>query len=112
MKRTTHTLDASNIVPGRLATTIAKLLMGKHKADYQPNIDMGDLVVVEHSAAMKFSSKKLATKAYYRHSGYPGGLTKTFAKDMTMDRILWEAVYNMLPKNRLRAVRLKRLTIR
>lgn len=112
MKRIIHTIDASDIVPGRIATNIAKLLMGKHKADYQPNIDMGDFVVVENATKMKFSAKKLATKAYYRHSNYPGGLTKTLAKDMPMDRILWEAVYNMLPKNRLRAVRLKRLTIR
>ena len=112
MIRATITIDATNQVPGRIATKVATILMGKHKADYTPNIDMGDCVLVENCAQMKFSNKKLTTKKYYRHSNYPGGLTTTFAKDLPATEIIERAVYSMLPKNRLKAKRLKRLTLR
>ncbi|MBI2415083.1 MAG: 50S ribosomal protein L13 [Candidatus Kerfeldbacteria bacterium] len=111
MKRLTHTIDATNQVPGRLATRLATVLMGKHKVDYMPQGDNGDCVVVEHAALMKFDKKKLEHKLYRWHSGYPGGLKQVAQKMVSPQTVLRRAVFNMLPNNRLRAKRLKRLTI-
>ena len=112
--RTTKTIDASGQSVGRLASEIAKILQGKHKATYQPNIDMGDFVEVRHAAQVRITGNKLTGKTYYHYSGYPGGLKRTalkevFAKDPA--EALRRAVRNMLPKNRLRADRMKRLTV-
>lgn len=112
--RTTKTIDASGQSIGRLASEISKILQGKHKATYQPNVDMGDFVEVRNAAQVKITGNKLAGKTYYRYSGYPGGLKRTplkevFAKDP--GEALRRAVRNMLPKNRLRDGRMKRLTV-
>ena len=85
----------------------------KHKVSYQPHIDGGDLVQVKNVAGMKFSGKKLETKQYYRHSGYPGGLKTANLSDLHKDKpeeLLRKMVYNMLPKNKLRDRMIKRLT--
>jgi len=113
MERQTHTIDATNKVLGRLASVIAQLLRGKHKPDFAPHKDEGDFVVVKNADKVKITGKKMEQKKYYRYSGYPGGLKelplkKLFARDP--NEVLREAVLGMLPKNRLRAKMIKRLT--
>ncbi|MGB9743138.1 MAG: 50S ribosomal protein L13 [Minisyncoccales bacterium] len=112
MERKTHTIDATNKNLGRLAAEIAVLLRGKHKSDFVPYKDMGDVVVIKNVNKLKFSGRKLIQKKYYRHSGYLGGikeisLEKLFKKNPAA--VLREAVNGMLPKNRLRAKMIKRL---
>jgi large subunit ribosomal protein L13 len=107
-----HKIDATGKVAGRLATQIAQILMGKDKPDYQPYLDGGDAVMVENVDKMKFTGKKLEQKLYYHHSGYPGGLKEqkmgeVFEKNPS--EVLKKAVWNMLPKNKLRKPRIKKL---
>ena len=109
-----YVVDASGKTLGRLATTIATYLQGKHKPIYTAHIDCGDNVVVINAAQIKVTGGKLQDKMYYRHSGYPGGLTAIrlvdqLAKDPT--KVIEETVRGMLPKNRLSAERLKRLKV-
>src|SRR5438552_3602506 len=81
IKREKHTIDASGKILGRLATEIAKLLMGKHKPNYVPYLDNGDFVVVTNASKIKITGKKAEDKIYTRHSNYPGGLKQeTFNK--------------------------------
>lgn len=112
IKRTTQIIDATNQVPGRLAAKIAIILMGKDKPSYKTHIDGGDIVVVEHVNYMKLNDKKLANTVLYRHTQHPGGLRSQLAKDLSPEKLLRRAIYNMLPKNKLRPRMLKRLTIR
>lgn len=112
MKRETHTIDAANKVLGRLATQIAILLQGKDKPDFEPQRDAGDFVIVKNADKIKVTGKKEKQKKYYHHSGYLGGLKevpfkKVFEKDPS--EVLKKAVWGMLPKNKLRAKRIKRL---
>ncbi len=114
MKRETHIIDATGKVLGRLATEIAILLRGKHKADFVPYKDMGDFVMIKNINKIKLTGKKMEQKKYYRHSGYLGGLKeipleKVFEKNP--DLVLKKAVFGMLPKNKLRAKMIKRLKI-
>ena len=114
MERELHKIDATDRIAGRLASEIAVLLQGKNKVNYQSNTDRGDLVEVTNVAKMKFSGKKLDTKVYYRHTGYPGGIRTTKLKDLMEKNpaeALRKTLYNMLPKNKLRAKMLKRLSI-
>jgi len=114
MERKLHKIDATEKIAGRLASEISLLLQGKNRVDYQPNTDCGDIVEVNNVSKMKFSGKKLDTKVYYRHTGYPGGIRETKLKDL-MEKdpaeVLRKTLYNMLPKNKLRAKMLKRLSI-
>lgn len=114
INRETHTIDASGKVLGRLSTEIARLLMGKHKVDYSPNLDMGDNVVVTNAAKVQVTGRKEEQKVYYRHSGYPGGFKEVkYAqlKEEQPEKIVQMAVRGMLPKNRLQKPRMTRLTI-
>lgn len=111
MNRTTHTVDATLLTPGRLATKLAGLLMGKHKPDYLPYTDCGDIVKVINVQAMQLDPKKLAKTEYKYHTLHPGGLRTTLAKEFTPAEILRKTVHSMLPKNKLRDRMLKRLTI-
>ena len=115
IERNTHTIDASGKILGRLASEIAKLLQGKHKPDYTPNIDAGDIVEVSNVTKIKLSGKKMDQKVYYRHSGYPGGLkTRKISEAMEKDPtfVLRNAVSFMLPKNTFRSRRISRLRIK
>lgn len=112
--RKTHTIDAEGQVLGRLAGQIVKLLMGKHKVSYSMHQDSGDYVVVKNVAAMKVTGNKLAAKEYMHFSQYPGGLKRGKLSDELENkpsRVLRRAVTRMLPRNRLRAPRAKRLII-
>lgn len=114
IERKTHTIDASGEILGRLASRIAHLLMGKHKVTYVPNVDAGDIIVVKNASKIKVTGNKTNDKLYRHHSMHPGGLKElkykeVFAKDPS--RVIYSAVDKMLPKNKLRKERLKRLTI-
>lgn len=114
IKRETHEIDATDISLGRLATQIALILRGKNKVTFEPHLDQGDIVNISNAAKIKITGRKLEQKKYYHHSGYPGGLKEkkmgdVFAKDPA--EVLKRAVWNMLPKNKLRAKMVKRLKI-
>lgn len=107
-------VDAKGQSIGRLATQIASYLLGKHKASYTPGVKMGDFVVVINASNLAISPKKLTTKYYYRHSGYPGGLTETSLKAMMNtypDRVIQYAVWGMLPHNKHGRALMTRLKI-
>ena len=113
MRRQTHKIDASGKVLGRLASETAILLRGKHKPNFQPNLDMGDFALVRNVDKIKITGKKLKNKKYYRHSGFPGGFKeipfeKVFKKNP--EKTLEMAVLRMLPKTKLRKDQIKRLT--
>jgi len=107
-------VDATNQVLGRLATQVARMLIGKDKPSYTPYLDCGDHVVVINADKIRLTGNKLEQKIYRSHSGYPGGLKEVPAKRMRPNRADWmirEAVLGMLPKNKLRAHRAKKLRI-
>lgn len=109
-----HLFDAQGKVLGRLATQIARILMGKHKVGYAPHIDGGDFVVVTNTDGLVATGNKSKQKIYHRFSGYPSGVSSiTLGDQMKRDsrKVIWQAVYNMLPKNSLRDRMLKRLRI-
>ena len=95
-------IDAQDAVVGRLASFIATRLRGKHRADYTPNVDCGDFVVVVNADKVKFTGRKLADKVYYWHTGYPGGVKERTAGKVLggrfPERVLEKAVERMLPK--------------
>ncbi|HSZ53888.1 MAG TPA: 50S ribosomal protein L13 [Caulobacteraceae bacterium] len=95
-------VDAEGVVVGRLASFIAMRLRGKHRADYTPNVDCGDHVVVINADKVKFTGRKLDQKTYHWHTGYPGGIkSRTAGKVLGgrfPERILEKAVERMLPK--------------
>jgi large subunit ribosomal protein L13 len=95
-------IDAENAVVGRLATFIANRLRGKHRPDYTPNVDCGDVVVIVNADKVKFTGKKLDDKIYYWHTGHPGGVKQRTAGAILNgrfpERILEKAVERMLPK--------------
>lgn len=114
MERETHTIDAAGTPMGRLASEVAKLLMGKHKATFQKHIDMGDAVIVQNVGQMKLTGSKLVQKKYYRHTNYPGNLKEISAKSLMEDnpgKMFEDCVRRMLPDNKLRTERMKRLTV-
>ena len=111
--RSRVTIDAVGFTFGRLATRVATTLRGKHKPTFAPNIDAGDFVHVTNLGKVRFTGNKMTDKIRYRYSGYPGGMTATSLQvrwDKDPERVLREAVYNMLPSNRLRASMVKRLS--
>lgn len=116
MNRQTHTIDASNRAPGRVASEVALFLCGKNKPTFTPHLDEGDFVVVENVDKMKITGDKMNGKIYYSTSQYPGGLKKTKMKELVAKKglaeVLRKAVFGMLPGNKLRAPMMKRLTIK
>lgn len=107
-------LDAAGQSVGRLATQIARILIGKHKASYTPNVDAGYSVRVKNASKLVLTGNKTESKLYYHYSQYPGGMKTRSAKILMVKdpgKVLRYAVDRMLPKNTLRARRIKRLTI-
>ena len=97
-------IDAQGQVLGRLASTVARILRGKHKTDFTPHVDCGDNVIVINSEKVILTGKKMKGKVYFRHSGYPGGQYSQTPKDILVkypERLLEMAIKGMLPKNRL-----------
>lgn len=99
-----YVVDAQGKTLGRLASEIVTILRGKHKPIYTPHIDCGDYVIVVNAEKVRVTGLKLDQKAYYRHSGYPGGLKTVTLRDQLKkfpERVIETAVKGMLPKNRL-----------
>ena len=97
-------VNAENQTLGRLASEIAQILRGKKKPYFTPHMDMGDFVIVINAGKVKVTGKKEKDKTYFRHSGFPGGITQVNLKKVRQDypeRIITNAVKGMLPHNRL-----------
>jgi large subunit ribosomal protein L13 len=110
-----HVIDAEDIVLGRLAVTAANLLRGKHKPIFAPNTDTGDFVIIVNAEKVALSGDKLTTKMAYRHSGYPGGGLSATPIGVLLEKdarkAIENAVWGMLPKNRLGRQILKKLKV-
>lgn len=111
-----HTIDAKGRKPGRIATEVAVLLMGKNRTDFAKNTIPDVEVEVENASEMSLDPKKMLQKEYKSYSGYPGGLKTASMKHVVEKKgakeVLRIAVSGMLPKNRLRARMMKNLTIK
>src|SRR5437763_10627539 len=102
--RSWQVVDADGATLGRLATEVAALLRGKHKATFSPHLDTGDPVIVVNAAKVRVTGNKLQAKRYVRHSGYPGGLRSETLEALLSRRpeeVVRRAVRGMLPQNRL-----------
>lgn len=115
VERKWHLIDAAEAPTlGRLSAKIATLLSGKNKATFTPHTDGGDFVVVINAEKVKVTGNKEEDKMYYRHSGFPGGLKEASLKELREKNpamIIEKAVYGMLPTNKLRNDRMKRLKV-
>lgn len=114
IKRVWYEADASSMPLGRLASKIATVLRGKHKVTFTSHMDVGDFVIVKNAEKAQFTGRKLAQKEYHRFSGYPGGLyTKKLSERMEKEpeKVIRDAVYNMIDSNRLRKHILRRLKV-
>ena len=109
-----YVIDASEISLGRMSTVVAKLLIGKDKPMFTKHIDCGDYVVIINSDKLVVTGKKETDKIYYRHSGFPGGLTETslmHQREKDSTKIVIHSIRGMLPVNKLRDARLARLKV-
>jgi large subunit ribosomal protein L13 len=107
-------VDATDLPLGRVASEVAVRLRGKHKPTYAPHVDMGDHVIVVNAAKVAVTGAKAEQKRYFRHSGYPGGLSEQAFEDVRRshpERIVEQAVRGMLPKNRLGRKLFKKLKV-
>ncbi len=114
IKRQWHVIDASDKILGKTAAQVARLLMGKHKPMFSPNLDTGDFVVVINAGKVRVTGNKAKQKLYYRHSGYPGGLKSISLEKLLQTkptRVIEHAVKGMLPHTRLGAMMIKKLKI-
>ncbi|MFL6060159.1 MAG: 50S ribosomal protein L13 [Marmoricola sp.] len=114
IQREWHVIDATDVVLGRLAVQAANLIRGKHKTIFAPHMDTGDFVIIINASKVSLSGNKATKKMSYRHSGYPGGLSQTpigelLEKDAR--KAIENAVWGMLPKNRLGRQMLKKLKV-
>jgi large subunit ribosomal protein L13 len=114
IERAWHVVDAEGLTLGRMATEVARVLRGKHKATYTPHLDTGDHVVIINASKVVLSSNKADSKQVYRHTGYPGGIrSTTYATllDTKPEQAVRRTVRGMLPKNRLGRQMLKKLKV-
>lgn len=115
IKKNHYVVDANGLVLGRMASEIAKLLRGKHKPTYTPNMDCGDDIIVINAEKVKLTGKKDANKIYYRHTGYPGGLKSQKALDIlegkNPEKVVKLAIKRMIPNNPLGRKQLKNLKV-
>lgn len=118
IERKLHKIDATGKAVGRLASQIAIILRGKNKAEFEPQLDGGDIVEVANINKLKFTGKKLEQKEYFKYSGYPGGLKRIKMKNIKNSgvsggaEILKRAVREMLPPVKFRQDMLRRLIVR
>lgn len=109
-----YLVDADGVALGRLAAELAKILRGKNKPIYTPNLDVGDHAIVINADKVMLTGNKLQKKVHFRHSGYPGGLKEIPYEVLMRDRpemVVEKAVRGMLPKNRLGRSMLKKLHV-
>lgn len=114
IERKWYLIDAENKVLGRLATQVANILRGKHKATYTPHLDTGDFVVVINASKVRLTGNKLEKKIKYRHTGYPGGIkAKRYEKIMAEkpEQAVYEAVRGMIPHTKLGHAQIKKLKV-
>ena len=114
IKRNWHLFDAREESFGRMASKIAVLLRGKNKTSFTPHLDGGDYVVVINSDNLKYTGNKDSGKVYYRYSGYMGGMKSITLRDQIKKdskKVIKDAVFGMLPKNKLRSEMMKRLKV-
>jgi len=108
-------IDADGVVLGRLASIVAMRLRGKHKPIFTPHVDCGDNVIVINAEKVKLTGKKLADKAYYRHTGYPGGIKEARAGKILEGkhphRVITKAVERMISRNPLGRQQMKNLRV-
>jgi large subunit ribosomal protein L13 len=107
-------VDASDLGLGHIATQIAQYLLGKHKPTYTPGVEMGDFVVVINAQKLRLSGKRLDTKVYHHHSGYPGGIKSIGLRDQLAkhpERVIRAAVWGMLPHNKLGRQLIKKVKV-
>jgi large subunit ribosomal protein L13 len=108
-----HVIDADGLVVGRLATIIAKILRGKHKASFTPHVDCGDHVIVLNAEKVRFTGNKMQTQTYYKHTGYAGGIKSVTADKVLAgrfpERVLEKAVERMIPRGPLGRQQMKAL---
>lgn len=109
-----YVVDATGKTLGRLASQVASILRGKHKPTYTPHVDTGDFVIVVNADKVHLTGRKLQNKIYYRHTGYPGGLRTRTAREMLAtrpERMIEQAVWGMLPHNRLGRKQIRKLKV-
>ena len=114
VERTWHVIDATDVVLGRLATQVATLLRGKHKATFAPHVDNGDFVIVINADKVALTGNKRETKLAYRHSGYPGGLRSVGYVELlekNPERAVEKAIRGMVPKNSLGRQQMSKLKV-
>ncbi len=107
-------VDAREQTLGRLATQIARFLLGKHKPTYTPGVEMGDIVVVINAQQITVTGNRLEEKFYHQHSGYPGGLKSVSLREQLRthpDRVIRAAVWGMLPHNKVGRQLIKKLRV-
>ncbi len=110
-----HIVDATDLVVGRMSSIIANILRGKHKPSYTPHVDCGDHVIVVNADKVKFTGNKTKQKTYYKHSGYPGGISGTTAEKVLggqfPERVVEKAVERMIPKGPLGFAQMRALHV-
>jgi large subunit ribosomal protein L13 len=114
INRKWYVVDAKDQILGRLSCQIASYLRGKHKPVFTPNVDTGDFVIVVNADKVKVTGKKMTDKMYYRHSGYIGSIKEKALKDRMKEEpenVIMDAVWGMLPKNRLGRAMIKKLKV-
>jgi len=114
IEREWFVVDAAGQTLGRLASNVARILRGKHKATYSPHLDVGDYVVVVNADRIAVTGRKMDQKMYYRHTGYPGGLKSITLREQLVRHPTFAvraAVKGMLPKNRLGRRMLRKLKV-
>tara|TARA_S200000501_G_scaffold376363_1_gene431115 strand:+ start:13230 stop:13682 length:453 start_codon:yes stop_codon:yes gene_type:complete len=114
IERTWHLVDAEGLVLGRMATEIATILRGKHKATYAPHIDTGDHVIVINADKVVLTSGKAERKMVYRHTGFPGGIRSDTYSDLLSKKpaeIVRQSIRGMVPKNRLGRQQMSKLQV-
>jgi len=107
-------VDVNDQGLGRVATQISQYLLGKHKPEFTPGVEMGDFVVVINASHLRLTNKRMDDKSYNKHSGYPGGLKTVSLRTQLRihpDRVIRAAVWGMLPHNKLGRQLIKKLKI-
>ncbi len=114
VKRDWYVLDATDKTLGRLASEVARRLRGKHKPEFTPHVDTGDYIVVVNAEKVRVTGRKTTDKMYYRHSGYPGGITETSFEKMIQSqphKVIEIAVKGMLPKGPMGRTMFRKLKV-
>lgn len=108
-------IDAEDVVLGRLASTVANILRGKHKPTYTPHMDCGDNVIIVNAAKVRLTGKKRNDKIYYRHTGHPGGIKSQSAAEILdgrfPERVIEKAVQRMIPRGPLGRAQMRNLRV-